>query len=113
MLHHEPPFIGLEPGASLRTPGEVFSIRRIERRHVGAGTGGNFLWRATAHRHGENFVVRTGRFHLVNVRSVSELLTVRRNRIHILPAKMKRRDVMIAWGEIAWCRGGRAGRSLI
>ena len=30
ILQEKPPFIGFEAGARLRTPGEVFSIRRIE-----------------------------------------------------------------------------------
>ena len=43
ILDEEPPFIGFEAGTRLRSPGEIFSVRRIERRGVRAGTGGNFL----------------------------------------------------------------------
>src|SRR5437867_1972037 len=38
VVHEEPPLIGFEAGARLRAPGEIFSIRRIERRAIGAGT---------------------------------------------------------------------------
>src|SRR5205814_8920490 len=64
-----------------------------------------------SNRHNEDFVVRAGCFDFVDVAGVSELLAVRRNRIHVLPAEMKRRDIMIAGGEVSRCRGGRAGRS--
>src|SRR5436305_8239228 len=81
ILHEEPPFIGFEAGARLRAPGKIFSVRRIERRRVSAGTRGNFLWLRCSvrcpqrirglsagdsglysNRHDENFVVRAGRF---------------------------------------------------
>src|SRR4029077_165716 len=82
----EPPLISLEASAGLRAPGEILSIRRIERRGVGSGTGGDFLGRVATDRHGENFVVRASRFDLVDVARVRDFLAVWRNRIHVLPA---------------------------
>src|SRR5205807_48495 len=72
----------------------------------------NFLSRnrGTGHRHDENFVVRAGRFEsgaglaVIDVASVSELLTVGRNRVHVLPAEMERRRIVIARREIARLR---------
>src|ERR1044072_3158543 len=95
ILDEEPPFIGFEAGAGLRAPGEIFSIRRIERRGVGARTRGNFLRRASRHWRDENVLVRAGRFHFINVRRVSELLAIRRNRVHVLSGKRKRWDMSI------------------
>src|SRR5207245_8161385 len=51
-----------------------------------------------------DFVVRAARFDFVDVARVSELLAVRRNRIHVLPAEMERRHVVITRREIAWLR---------
>ena len=66
-----------------------------------------------SHRHDENFVVRAGRFDFVDVARVRDLLAVRRNRIHVLTAEIKRRHIVIARREISCCSGGRAGRSPI
>src|SRR5258707_9164566 len=56
ILHEEPPLIGFKAGARLRQPGDVFPIRRIERRRIAAGTGGNFLSGScrTGYRHDED-----------------------------------------------------------
>ena len=61
-----------------------------------------FFARAAAHRHDENFVVRAGRFDFVDVARVSDLLAVGRNRIHVLPAEIERRHIVIARREISW-----------
>src|SRR5207244_8779797 len=86
VIPKEPPFNGFKSSASLRTPGEIFSLRRVERGRVGAGTGGNFPGRAARNWHDKNFVVRAGRFDLLDVACVRDLLAVWRNRIHVLPA---------------------------
>ncbi len=125
ILHQKPPLIGFEAGAGLRAPGDVFSVRRIERRRIGAGTGGNFLRRRVArasglpyiYRHDENFVVRAGRFDErrsgfgLDVAGVSELLTVGSNRIHVLAAEMEWRHIVIARREILWHRHPACGAS--
>ena len=59
------------------------------------------LRRAAGHRHDENFVVRAGGFDFIDVAGVSQLLAVGRNRIHVLPAEMERRHIVIARREIA------------
>ena len=100
-MHQEPPFIGFESGARLGAPGEIFSVRRIERSGIGAGTRGNFLRRAAADRHDENFVVGAGRFDLVDVARVSDLLAVWRNRIHVLATEIERRHIVITRRDIA------------
>src|SRR4030095_8802036 len=43
ILHEEPPFIGFETSSRLRAPGQVFYVRRIDRRRVCVGTGRHFL----------------------------------------------------------------------
>src|SRR5207247_8152324 len=74
ILHEEPPSIGFETGPRLRAPSEILSVRRIKRRGVGARACGNFLCHAAADRHDKNFVVRAGRFDLIDLGRVRTLL---------------------------------------
>src|SRR5437870_5811637 len=68
VIKEESPFVGFEAAAGLRSPGYIFSIRRIERSRIAPGTGGNFLGVraglavAAGHRHDENFIVRASGF---------------------------------------------------
>src|SRR4030095_13757569 len=101
ILHEEPPFIGFETSSRVRAPGQIFSVRRIERRRVGAATGGNFLRSASANRHDKNFVVRARRFDFIDVTGVRDLMAIRRNRIHVLAAEIERRHIVIARRQIA------------
>src|SRR5436190_9819412 len=131
IMQKQSPFIGFAAGAGLRAPGEIFSVRRIEWRRVCARTGGNFRrfkvarasglrvcrWQAGGmpyiNRYDKNFIVCARRFDLVDVAGVSDLLAIRRNRIHVLAAEIKGWHVVIARSEISWSSGGRARRSPI
>ena len=77
------------------------TVRRIQWRIVITGTGRNFLRCAASYRHDKDFVIRAGRFDFVDVAGVSQLLSVRRNRIHVLATKIKRGHIVIVRREIA------------
>src|SRR6266850_5700418 len=76
ILQQKSPFIGLETGTRLRSPRDVFPIRRIKWRRIAARAGGNLLRRPACHRCNKDLVVGAGRFDFVDVARVSELLAV-------------------------------------
>src|ERR1035441_3541762 len=79
----------------------VLAIRRIHRRAIAAGIGGDLLGSPACYWHEKDVVVGAGGLHLVDVAGEGNLLPIRRKLILVLPAQAERRHIVSARRQVA------------
>ena len=92
--HHQTPAVAFISGARLRAEGEELSVRRIQGRIVGARAGGDFLDVAAGDRHHVDIGVGAGGRIRIDVHGERDFLRIGRNRVVVLAAERKRRNVV-------------------
>src|SRR5438093_6705572 len=109
LVHHQPPAIALVSRTRLRAIADVLPIRRIQRSLIGGlVVGCDVLRWPSICRDGEQIIVRAGGLIFLGIRREANLLPAGRKGIHVLPAQMKRRRIVISRRQIARARVGTA-----
>src|SRR5205085_1008030 len=95
----------LVPWPLLRAVGDVLAIRRIERSRVARRVVSRDVLRlpsrSSVYRHQPQVVIRGRRFHLVVIRRVTDLLSIRRKGKEVLSTQRERRSVVITRRQVA------------